>query len=148
MHFHSVDLNYEHQLAKSYFFRKRQQIASYFHSDKFSHSEQTPWWKWKEQLTLIRINNQAQDEQNQASTSQSIRGQEKDKHKDLDKRSYLTKILCTSSISTGAGVGHSRPGALSKVHGGALLPQCPCSGVCLRCYQDGFLPQPTSMDRG
>lgn len=34
-------------------------------------------------------------------------------------------------MSTGAGMGHSRPGAISEIHGGALLPQCPRSGLCV-----------------
>lgn len=51
-------------------------------------------------------------------------------------------------LSTGAGVGHGRPGALPEIHGGTLLPQRARGGFCVRRHQNGFLSQPADVDRG
>lgn len=49
---------------------------------------------------------------------------------------------------TDPAVGHCRSRAFQEIHGAALLPQCACRCLRVRCYQLCQFPQPTSMDWG
>ncbi|XP_070146909.1 ras-related protein Rab-33A isoform X2 [Ovis canadensis] len=50
------------------------------------------------------------------------------------------------SLLPRSGVGHSGSGTLPQEHGGALLPQRACCGLCLRRHEDDLLHQPQNVD--
>lgn len=60
----------------------------------------------------------------------------------------LNLFFCLVSSLTGTSMGHSRPGALSKEHGGALLPQRARCRICVRRHKNGLIPEPKDLDSG